>query len=83
MVKVLVRRHPSRAIHFIESIHKAKFKPLPSNFYKLSAEEVVQANTNPLKASYMPHQEKGIRIANALPYELYAECRLSTDQQAT
>ncbi|MDF2188224.1 phospholipase C, phosphocholine-specific [Paraflavitalea sp. CAU 1676] len=66
---------------FIESIHKAKFKPLPSNFYKLSAEEVAQANTNPLKAAYMPHQEKGIRNANALPYELYAECRLSTDRQ--
>lgn len=67
---------------FIESIHKAKFKPLPSNFNKLSEEEIRIANTKPDTVLYMPHQEKGIRNANALPYELYAECRLSEDKQS-
>ena len=42
---------------FIEGIHKANFKPLPSGYGKLS----------------MPRQEPGTRPSTALPYELHAD----------
>lgn len=67
---------------FIEGIHKAQFKKLPSNYRKLTKEEIAQANTQPLPASFMTVQEKGIRNANALPYELYAEGLISKDKQS-
>lgn len=67
---------------FIEGIHKAQFKQLPSNYGKLSKEAIQQANTRPSSTSFMPVQEKGIRDANALPYELYVNGVLSTDKQS-
>ncbi len=67
---------------FVEGIHKAKFKDLPSNFRKLTKEDIAIANTKPASAFFMPKQEKGIRSANALPYELYAEAQLSADKKA-
>ncbi len=65
---------------FIESIHKAKFKNVPSNYKKLSGKEIQQINNNPNKSGYMPQQEKGSRPACALPYELDAEGDLSADK---
>lgn len=67
---------------FVESIHKAQFKGLPSNYRKLTKEEIALANKQPTSAAFMPVQEKGIRDANALPYELYAEGLLSKDKQS-
>lgn len=67
---------------FIEGIHKAQFKKLPSNYRKLTKEEIAQANAQPLPTSFMTAQEKGIRSANALPYELYAEGLISKDKQS-
>lgn len=58
---------------FIETIHKAKFKNVPSNYKNLSAAEIARINKNPNASQYMPQQEKGIRSACALPYELYAD----------
>ena len=58
---------------FIESIHKAKFKNLPSNYKALTADEIAVINKNPNASSYIPQQEKGIRAACAIPYELYAD----------
>ena len=58
---------------FIESIHKAKFKNVPSNYKALSVSEIEVANKNPNASSYIPQQEKGIRSSCALPYELYAD----------
>lgn len=55
---------------FIEEIHNAKFKSEP-NFKKLSAEEIAQFNKDPFNSPHFPKQEKGIRSACALPYELY------------
>ena len=55
---------------FIEEIHNAKFKSEP-NFKKLSAEEIAQFNNDPFNSPHFPKQEKGIRSACALPYELY------------
>lgn len=57
---------------FLEGIHKAQFKKLPDNYYKLDALQVKAANENPHSLEAMPRQEKGIRPANALPYELSA-----------
>jgi phospholipase C len=66
----------------IESIHKAKFKQLPSGYKPLTDPEIAQINQQPESSPLMPQQEKGIRPACALPYELYAESRLNTAAQA-
>lgn len=58
---------------FIESIHKAKFKNVPSNYKALTADEIATFNSAPAKSPYMPQQEKGTRDACALPYELMAD----------
>jgi phospholipase C len=65
---------------FIESIHKAKFKQLPSNYKKLTAAEIAAIHKAPGESPLMPHQEKGIRNACALPYELYADGGVSADR---
>ncbi|MBS1684838.1 MAG: phospholipase C, phosphocholine-specific [Bacteroidetes bacterium] len=64
---------------FIESIHKAKFKAPPSDFKKLSAAEIEAVNKEGGSAML---QEKGIKPANALPYEIYADGRLSADKKS-
>lgn len=58
---------------FLESIHKAQFKALPSGFKKLNAVEVKHLNANPAASPFMPKQEKGTRAANAIPYEIYVD----------
>jgi len=67
---------------FIESIHKAQFKNPPSNYKKLTKEEITTINKNPLTTPLLPSQEKGIRTASALPYELYADGKLSADKKS-
>jgi phospholipase C len=67
---------------FLESIHKAKFKGLPSNFSKLSPEEIDAARRDLFASRMMPRQEKGVRPACALPYELYVEGNLMADKSA-
>lgn len=57
---------------FIESIHKAKFKNVPSEYKPLSPAEIKQFNESPGNSPYITLQEKGIRTACAIPYELYA-----------
>ena len=64
---------------FIEGIHQAKFKDLPTNFKKLTADEVALINKAPLSSPYFPKQEKGVRPSNALPYELYVNGRLNKE----
>ncbi len=56
---------------FIEGIHQAQFKDAPANYKKLTAEEIKQINTNHEESPYFPKQEKGVRSACPLPYELY------------
>ncbi|MDE3184584.1 MAG: phospholipase C, phosphocholine-specific [Bacteroidota bacterium] len=58
---------------FIETIHKAKFKNVPSNYKALTRDEIATFNSAPGKSPYMPQQEKGVRDACAIPYELYAD----------
>ncbi len=67
---------------FIEGIHNAKFKKLPSDYKLLTRAEIDLINTNPVNAPYMPQQEKGIRPACALPYEMYADGKLSADKKS-
>jgi len=66
---------------FLESIHKAKFKNVPTDYKALTPEEINVANTNPHQSPYMPVQEKGTRSSCALPYELYADGQLSADKK--
>ena len=66
---------------FIESIHQAKFKAIPDNYKKLSSPEIETINTNPSASPYMPQQEKGVKPACALPYEIYADGNLSADRK--
>ena len=64
---------------FLIGIEKAREKEIPSNYKKLTAEEIEQINHLPRRTDLMPRQEEGVRSACALPYELYAEGRLSAD----
>ncbi|HEY2725738.1 MAG TPA: phospholipase domain-containing protein, partial [Parafilimonas sp.] len=66
---------------FIESIHKAKFKNVPSNYKSLTAAEIDEINKNPNASQYIPQQEKGIRNACALPYELYADGNINVPEK--
>lgn len=65
---------------FLETIHAAKFKKLPNNYKALTSVEVMEANKFPEKSAWMPKQEKGIKRACALPYELYVEGKERDDE---
>jgi phospholipase C len=67
---------------FVEGIHKAQFKKLPTDYKLLTKEEIEQANRQPHASPYLPQQEKGIRPSCALPYELYADGKLSADKKS-
>jgi phospholipase C len=67
---------------FLESIHQAKFKKLPSNYKLLTADEITQINQNPHSSPLMPQQEKGVKPSCALPYQLYADGKLSADKKS-
>lgn len=67
---------------FIETIYNAKFKKLPDEFKLLTAAEIEKINTDPATAEWMPQQEKGTRVANALPYELYAGGKLDAGKKS-
>ncbi|PWJ59051.1 phospholipase C [Dyadobacter jejuensis] len=67
---------------FMEGIHNAQFKKLPSGYKALTEEEVKQINENPYQSSLMTKQEKGIRPACPLPYEMYANGELMADKSA-
>lgn len=62
---------------FLESIHKAKFAKLPDGFHMLHAAEIAEIGKNPAKSDLLPRQERGIKPANHIPYETYAEARLN------
>jgi len=64
---------------FVVSIEKSRFKEIPSNYRKLTAEEIEQINHAGMHSEFIVRQEEGIRPACALPYELYADGNLSED----
>ncbi|HCN83591.1 MAG TPA: phospholipase C, phosphocholine-specific, partial [Sphingobacteriaceae bacterium] len=67
---------------FIETINNAKFKKEPVTFKKLTVEEIALINKDPFNSPYFPKQEKGIRSACALPYELYVNGAFDKDKNS-
>lgn len=67
---------------FVESIHKAKFKEIPSDYKILTAQDIAKINNGDVHTPYMPKQESGIKPSCALPYELYVDGALSTDKKS-
>jgi len=67
---------------FLESIHRAQFKKVPDDYKVLTAGDIAQINHAPHLSSYMPKQEAGIKPSCSLPYELYAQGRLTTDKRS-
>ncbi|MFD2936388.1 phosphocholine-specific phospholipase C [Spirosoma flavum] len=65
---------------FIEGIHKAQFKAVPTNYRRLTEEEIKQCNSNPAASPYVPNQEDGVRLSCALPYELYVDGHVANKQ---
>jgi len=67
---------------FVEKIHKAKFKQLPSGYKLLSKDDISSIKQSPATSPLMPKQEKGVRSACALPYEIYVDGGLSADKKS-
>jgi phospholipase C len=67
---------------FLESIHRAKYKGVPSTFKKLSGKEIEAARHDLFASQVLPQQERGVRPACALPYELYADGNLLAFEDA-
>jgi phospholipase C len=66
---------------FVEGIHKAKFKKLPSGYKQLTPDEIKQANHASHLSPILPQQEKGIKPSNSLNYQLHADGNLSADKK--
>lgn len=66
---------------FLQGIHDARFQPLPSNYRKLTAEEIATTANDPRTSPHLPRQEPGVKPSNALPYQLHADARLSDDRR--
>ena len=67
--------------NFVETIYNARFKEDPAGFKKVSDTDLANFINNPLAGNIVSPQEKGIRPACALPYELYANGKLSADKK--
>ncbi|HKO19350.1 MAG TPA: alkaline phosphatase family protein, partial [Acidobacteriaceae bacterium] len=64
---------------FVIGIEQARLRQVPTNYKKLNAAQVEAINRDAREYSLVPRQEKGIRRACALPYDLYAEGGLGAD----
>ena len=64
---------------FIESVHKAKFRELPAAYKQLTAAELEAARLHPGSSPFIPEQERGVRPACALPYELTCDGNTGAD----
>ncbi len=64
------------------NIERAKYKEVPSNYKKLSSQEVARFNEAPHSNPSATRQEIGIRSANALPYEFYCEGDFDVDNKS-
>ncbi len=67
---------------FLSSIYQAQFKQVPNDFKKLDAGQITQARETPQAIPLGPQQEKGVRPACALPYELAVDGTLSADRKS-
>jgi phospholipase C len=66
---------PVQKESWLQSIHKAQFKPLPGDFRPLSNSEVDGLRKGLVGYGLMPQQEKGTRPSLAIPYQLYVAGR--------
>jgi len=66
---------------FIEGIHKAQFKDIPSNYKPLSQAEIEQVRDGRKRSPLLTKQEPGTRPSCPLPYQLYADGKLSRDKR--
>ncbi|MEO6982481.1 MAG: alkaline phosphatase family protein, partial [Edaphobacter sp.] len=66
---------------FIESIQRARYKEIPSNYKSLTAEEIVNVGLHLDASKLLSRQEPGVRQACSIPYEIYADAYLNTDRQ--
>ncbi len=64
---------------FFEQVNRAQYRPMPSGYRKLSAEDARQFADDRYQITWMPRQEPGVRPSAALPYELAASGAVSAD----
>ncbi len=64
---------------FVEGIHRAKFKKLPTGFHAIDDEDVKAIREGRKKAPNIGKQESGHRKSCPLPYELYVDGGVSPD----
>jgi phospholipase C len=57
----------------LTNIERAKFREVPTNYKKLSAQQIARYNEDSKSYPNAARQEPGIRPSNALPYELFCE----------
>ncbi|MGB7189883.1 MAG: phospholipase domain-containing protein, partial [Acidobacteriaceae bacterium] len=61
---------------YVESIQRARYKEVPSDYKALTAEQIASVNHDARRSGLIPAQEPGVRRACALPYEPYADGHL-------
>jgi phospholipase C len=64
---------------FLESIHRAQFKKVPTGFHALSDKEIGEARTQP--SPLLPKQEAGTRRSSPLPYQLEVNGSLDKERK--
>ncbi len=62
---------------FLEQIHRAKFKELPTGYRTLNKAEIEQIRRDPRSSPLLPRQEAGTRPSCPLPYELAVDGSLN------
>ena len=67
---------------FLIGIDRAQYRPVPGDFRKLTAEEIRRALEGPPYSPVAALQERGVRPACALPYELGADGTLDRDRKS-
>ncbi|SFB44365.1 phosphocholine-specific phospholipase C [Algoriphagus aquimarinus] len=75
----ITHAEPVNQEEFVKQIYNAKFKNVPTNFKKLSAEEARKEAQNQANSAVFAAQEPGTKPSNGLKYDLHADGQLSKD----
>lgn len=67
---------------FVETIYNAQFKDIPTGFEALDASDIQRIKKDSRTAPKISHQEPGISVSTALPYQLYADATLNKEKNA-
>ena len=65
---------------FVDQIHHSKYKPLPTGYQRLTADQISLIREAPRQSPRDAAQEQGMRRSCPLPYELYVNGALSNDR---